>query len=117
MSYVCSRRSVSPADGQKGFGEEEDEKTQEKVEQYFEQFGYKISSVRFRRADDPKLPEGNKKGSFKVCWACHVLAIRSSQGSVFVEFKNIKDAEAFAAREEFPAFTEGSEEPMKVMSK
>jgi len=65
MLYV-GKTSPDPADRQKGFGEEEDEKTQENVERYFEQFGYKISSVRFRRADDPKLPEGNKKGSFKV---------------------------------------------------
>ena len=36
---------------------------------------------------------------------------------MFVEFKNIKDAEAFVAREEFPPYAEGSEEPMKVMSK
>ena len=65
MLYVHATKRGS-TDKQKGFGEEEDEKTQENVEQYFEQFGYKLSSVRFRRADDPKLPEGNKKGSFKV---------------------------------------------------
>lgn len=50
----------------KGFGEEEDAKTQEKVEQYFEQFGFKVNQVRLRRKDDPKGPEGNKRGAFKV---------------------------------------------------
>jgi len=86
---------------QKGFGDEE-ETTQEKVEQYFDQFGYKLNSVRLRREDDPKLPEGNKRGKFK--------------GSVFVEFAYKADWEAFLKRDSYPAFGT-SDESMLVMSK
>jgi len=86
----------------KGFGDEE-ENTQEKIEQYFEQFGFKINSVRIRREDDPKLAEGNKRGK--------------SKGSVFVEFTYKGDQEAFLEREEYPKFEGGSDEAMLVMSK
>ena len=50
----------------KGFGEDETENTQEKVEKYFDQFEVKINQVRLRRKDDPNGKEGNKRGAFKV---------------------------------------------------
>lgn len=53
---------------QKGFGEGDNEKnTQEKIEEWFEQFG-KINAVRRRRGDlEGKGDKGKGKGEFKVC--------------------------------------------------
>jgi lupus La protein len=89
---------------QKGFGEGEEANTQEKIEQYFDQFGLKVNQVRLRRKDDPKGPEGNKRGAFK--------------GSVFVEFAYKADLDKFIAMESYPKFQTGdSAEDMLVMTK
>jgi lupus La protein len=52
---------------QKGFGEEvkENQETQTKILQYFEQFG-EINAVRLRREDKAGVA-GKGRGAFKVC--------------------------------------------------
>lgn len=51
----------------KGFGEgDKEENTQEKIEEYFKQFG-KVNAVRKRRGDlEGQGPKGKGKGAFKV---------------------------------------------------
>ncbi|EIW71598.1 hypothetical protein TREMEDRAFT_37957 [Tremella mesenterica DSM 1558] len=74
----------------KGFGEgDTDENTQEKIEEYCEQFGA-INAVRKRREDVGDAPGGKGKGKFK--------------GSVFVEFTYKADLEAFLNKESLPKF-------------
>ncbi|WWD20221.1 hypothetical protein CI109_104697 [Kwoniella shandongensis] len=85
----------------KGFGEEETEaNSQEKIEQYFEQFG-KINAVRLRRGDlEGKGPAGKGKGKFK--------------GSVFAEFAYEADMNKFLEQESIPKFTADGPEMVKM---
>ncbi|WWC92727.1 uncharacterized protein L201_007686 [Kwoniella dendrophila CBS 6074] len=85
----------------KGFGEDDVENNkQEKIEQYFDQFG-KINAVRMRRGDlEDKGPSGKGKGKFK--------------GSVFVEFGYEKDLKSFLELESIPQY---ADEEMSKMSK
>jgi lupus La protein len=110
FQVYCFSANVS----QKGFGENESEATsQEKIEEYIAQFGV-INAVRKRRGDkEGEGLKGKGKGDFKVSLtlACSLLTYK---GSCFVEFKYLKDLEAFVARTDLPKF---ADEDMVVMTK
>ncbi|WOO84147.1 La [Vanrija pseudolonga] len=87
----------------KGFGEGESENnTQEKIEEWFAQFG-KINAVRKRREDIPDKGEkgsGRGRGAFK--------------GSVFAEFAYEADMNKFLELELVPKFTADGPDMLKM---